>query len=141
VHIFEDLGTFDNIGLFFIHRWHLEAAALEAMPDLFEDLIFEKELFSERGSDDLPSAVIFGGTESADEKDYVRAVQAAADAIGKIILAVSDDRLEIDFQSQIIHSLGDEQRICVLTVGCEQLITNGDDFYSDVIPEFHISNT
>jgi hypothetical protein len=106
--VFENFGTFDDIGLFFIHRRHLDSSAIESMLYLFKDLLFEYELFSEYGRNDLAGAVVFGGAESADEKDYVRTDETAADAISKIIPPVSDDGLEIDYQSQVIHTLSDE---------------------------------
>ena len=81
-----------------------------------------------RFSDALASEVIFGRAEAAGEDEDVGTAEGVVDGLYEVAGIVTNDGFEGDGDSEVVKAGGEKEGVGVLTMRCEHLRTDGDDF-------------
>ncbi len=122
----------EHLGLLFVIWRHGHAPLSEALVQRGHRGIVLMHADVERCRYAGPREIILGRSKSAGEDHHIRTSQGNARRLRQVLTVVADDGLERNRNTQIVQTLGDVQRIRILTKGRQHLRADGNDFSDHV---------
>ena len=115
--VFENHRTVQHIRLAGVVVGHLDPPGSKARVECADDVRIAAQANTQRFRHRLPRQIVFRGAQATHRDHDVGASQGNANRVGEIDQPVANDRFEGDIHAQLQQPVGEEEGVCILTVG------------------------
>src|SRR6185369_12374788 len=121
VRVRQNIGSLNNKRLPFVDLRHFTSPAKKPSAQISLDLVMINERTLDRLRRDLTSEVVFGRPEPARRNYNIGPLHSIANSFLKTHFVITDDRLELDLDTDIVKFFRKPKTICIRPLRCQQL--------------------